>query len=104
MKQLIKKWRVEFKKNVFTRDGFKCKFCNETVNLDAHHITDRHEMPNDGYVESNGITLCSIHHLLAEKFHINRGEKWEDNFHPNDLYKMIDSSYQKAYSESLKLK
>lgn len=26
--------------------------------LDAHHITDRNEMPNGGYVPENGISLC----------------------------------------------
>lgn len=101
MKQLHKQWRSNFRKRVFTRDREQCRVCGMTGELDAHHITDRHKMPNGGYVESNGITLCSTHHLKAESFHINDGKSWDDGFHPNDLYKMISSSYEKAYQDSL---
>jgi len=61
-------------------------------------------MPNGGYVKENGITLCEIHHMLAEKFHISEGAEWEENMHPNDLYKLIDSSCELAYSNSERLK
>ena len=55
--------RQKFSELVFKRDKFKCCFCNETNNLDAHHITDRHLMPNGGYIKENGISLCKKHHL-----------------------------------------
>jgi hypothetical protein len=61
-------------------------------------------MPNGGYVPNNGITLCSIHHLLAERFHASAGKDHVEGFHPNDLYKVIDSSFEKAYSDSVLLK
>lgn len=99
-KQLHKQWRRKFNNDVFKRDNNKCCFCDIRENLDAHHITDRHEMPNGGYVLSNGITLCSFHHECAEVFHRNEGKTWYNNFHPDDLYAKIKSSYDKAYKDS----
>lgn len=98
-----KQIRENFRKLVFGRDKHKCVFCTETENLDAHHITDRNELPNGGYVKENGITLCSEHHINAEKFHYSGKTEWVDGFHPNDLYKKINSSYEEAYKKSLKL-
>ena len=102
-KQKSKRLRISFRESVFKRDGHKCVYCNITEDLDAHHITDRHEMPNDGYTIWNGITVCSEHHIMAEQFHISGGETWEPGFHPNDLYVKIGSSYEKAVEESEKL-
>jgi 5-methylcytosine-specific restriction endonuclease McrA len=99
-KQLI---RLKFSEAVFGRDGHKCVFCNATEDLDAHHITDRNEMPNGGYVKENGITLCPIHHLVAENYHSSGKTEWTEGFHPDELYKMIDSSYRKAYRKSEEL-
>ena len=102
-KQKFKRLRADFRENVFKRDGHKCIFCNITEGLDAHHIVDRHEMPNDGYTIWNGASLCSEHHIMAEEFHINAGKSWEPGFHPDDLYKIIGSSYERAVEESEKL-
>lgn len=94
------KIREAFRNAVFTRDKYKCVFCDKTENLDAHHITDRNLMPNGGYVKENGITLCPEHHLLAEEFHKgNVIEGWT----PDDLYKKIKSSLQLAIEQSNKL-
>ncbi len=98
-KQLI---RLKFKDAVLKRDKNKCVFCEETKNLDAHHITDRNLMPNGGYVKENGITLCQTHHLMAEKYHITNGLEWEENMHPDELYLKINSSYALAYKMSEK--
>lgn len=97
-----KQIREKFRSEVFKRDK-KCVFCNIKDNLDAHHITDRHEMPNGGYVKENGITLCPKHHLDAEQFHISNGEKWIDGMHPNDLYLKIGSSKEIAIEKSKNL-
>lgn len=102
-KQNHKRWRKEFNTNCLKRDNNKCVFCNITENLDVHHITDRHLMPNGGYVLSNGITLCSEHHMICEIYHITGGFA-KEGYHPNDLYRMIGSSYEKAFKESLELK
>ena len=91
--------RRNFKEDTFDRDGYCCKFCGagpvyemtDSV-FDAHHITDRNEMPNGGYVKDNGIPLCSEHHKLAEKYHESGGKTWVDGFHPDELYRKIGSS------------
>ena len=96
------KIRMKFRNDVFERDNHKCLFCEKDA-VDAHHITDRNEMPNGGYVKENGISVCEEHHLKCEEFHITDGQKWDIGFHPNDLYKMIGSSYIRAIIESKKL-
>lgn len=104
MSQRKKKIRSRFREEVFKRDGYQCVFCNETSELDAHHITDRTEMPNGGYVKENGITLCGEHHLMAEEFHLSGGTKWVAQMHPEDLYYMIGSSKELAVQQSVLLK
>ncbi len=99
-----KQLREDFRNAVFARDQYQCVFCPAKEHLDAHHITDRSKMPNGGYVEENGITLCPAHHLTAELFHITNGEEWHQGFHPDDLYDRISSSYDKAFEASKKLK
>jgi predicted restriction endonuclease len=90
LKQLV---RLKFRTSVFERDGYRCKICGikpQTEDeLDAHHITDRTLMPNQGYVKENGITVCLDCHLLCEQFHISDGQEWAPNLHPNDLYQLI---------------
>lgn len=106
-KQII---RDKFREAVWKRDGYKCKKCGKSqseVKLDAHHITDRTEMPNGGYVAENGITLCDCEggcHAKAEKYHTSGGTTWEEGFHPRDLYNDIGSSHLKAYAASERLK
>lgn len=100
-----KQVRQNFRDAVFKRDGYKCKFCDETENLDAHHITNRNDMPNGGYVKENGISLCPKHHEMAESAYW-----WSTNssftkvrlagFNPDELYVKIDSSYELAKKKS----
>lgn len=40
----------------------------------------------------------------AEQYHISVGKSYVERFHPNDLYKLIESSYDQALMESEKLK
>lgn len=117
-----KKIRRTFRNDVFERDNYTCRHCgydysdldNPENYLDAHHITDRTDMPNGGYVKENGISLCKENldssglltdscHMLAEKFHISGGKDWEQGMHPDDLYEIIGSSYELAVKESEKL-
>lgn len=98
-----KQIRAAFRDCVFTRDRYTCRVCgrkfaakNADEYLDAHHITDRHNMPNGGYVKANGISLCkngspSCHELA---------EKQEDGLTPAELYRRIGSSYELALKES----
>lgn len=114
-----KEIRQNFRNAVFKRDKNACQACGAKYEipegfLDAHHITDRSEMPNGGYVKENGISLCQnpsikvmdeLHtcHMKAELFHISGGEEWWPNMHPDDLYKMINSSKELAIEKSNEL-
>lgn len=93
--------RAKFREVVFTRDNNKCRVCKATGKLDAHHITDRTELPNGGYVLENGISLCEPCHIKAEHWHAT-GEALP-NFHPDDLYILIGSTKEKAIAASLLL-
>lgn len=101
------KIRKEFRDSTFERDNFTCQICGEKRlpgELDAHHITDRSEMPEGGYVKENGITLCKREcHLKAELFHLSGGKEWHPGLHPEDLYRKIGSSLELAVEKSKKL-
>lgn len=77
--------------------------------MDSHHITDRNDMPNGGYVKENGISLCKYGenpltlscHQKAELW--LKGEELIEGFSPDDLYKLIGSSKEKADKASLNI-
>jgi len=96
--------RNKFRNDVFKRDNFKCRMCGDSISkLDAHHITDRKEIVNGGYVIENGISLCDKEngcHIKAEMFHNGRECQ---GYSPDDLYKKINSSYEIAYKKSERL-
>jgi predicted restriction endonuclease len=105
-KQLI---RRNFRDACYKRDGFRCAMCGMKSSkataeqeLDAHHITDRNLLPNGGYVKENGISLCQECHLKAEQFH-STGISYP-GYAPEDLYKKINSTIERAIEASQKLK
>lgn len=100
-KKRLKELRKIFRESVFKRDDYKCKLCGSTNNLDAHHITDRHLIINDGYVLSNGITVCESCHLKVEEYHSSGGKNY--SIHPDELYKKIGTSKEVAIKDSEKL-
>ena len=96
-----KEIRSKFRKDVFERDNHQCRMCaKKDCELDAHHITNRTEIVNGGYVSQNGISLCPECHEKAEKFHITGGKEWVEGFHPDDLYRKIGSSKELAIKKS----
>jgi 5-methylcytosine-specific restriction endonuclease McrA len=104
MSQKKKQVRENFRNEVFLRDGNKCRKCDKKeCGLDAHHITDRIEMPNGGYVKENGISLCAECHIKAEVWHISGNLEFEQGYHPNDFYTLINSNYALALLKSIKL-
>ena len=102
MSQKKKQVRENFRNEVFLRDGNECRKCGEKA-VDAHHITDRIEMPNGGYVKENGISLCAKCHVKAEVWHISGNLEFEDGYRPNDLYELIGSNYGTALYKSKEL-
>ncbi len=65
--------RDDFREGVFARDGHKCVWC-KTPAVDAHHIIERRLWPDGGYHLDNGVSLCEMHHLLAESTEISCDE------------------------------
>jgi len=93
-KQLV---RFNFRISVFKRDNYVCVICGRKAQ-DAHHITNRNEMPNGGYVKENGISLCHACHIQAERG-LN-GQSVMEKFMPDYLYKSIQSSKELAIEKS----
>jgi predicted restriction endonuclease len=100
-----KEVRRRFRAAVFRRDGYACRCCGfastperAEEELDAHHITDRNEMPGGGCVAENGISLCDECHMKAEAHH--RGEPIPPGFGPAELYALIGSSEDAARAAS----
>lgn len=94
--QMKKQIRKQFRDLVFKRDKFCCRICGkrDTItpeeSFDAHHITNRNEFENGGYVATNGVTLCkggveSCHY----KAEINE-------YSASYLYKLINSNFELA--------
>ena len=102
MSQKKKQVRENFRNEVFSRDKNCCLKCGE-VAVDPHHITDRNEMPNGGYVKENGISLCDDCHVKAEVWHLSGDIEFVDGYRPKDLYKLINSNYGTALGKSLEL-
>lgn len=93
--------RERFRAAVFARDQHKCRKCGRSnCALDAHHITDRHDMPNSGYAVENGISLCDECHLLAERWHASNHQEFVPGYHPDELYQLIGSSFEIAWEAS----
>jgi 5-methylcytosine-specific restriction endonuclease McrA len=53
-----KRWR----RKVFKRDKFKCKWCGSKGFLRAHHIKKKYKFPRLIFIVANGITLCNKCH------------------------------------------
>jgi len=105
-----KQTRAAFREVVFVRAKHRCEdpgcaFVSSPARaveeLDAHHITDRNELPNGGYVPENGISLCPPCHEKAEHFH-STGTALP-RFSPDELYGVIGSSREKAERASRRL-
>lgn len=101
--------RQNFRDSCFKRDRYSCVKCGfksskefAAIDLDAHHITNRYEMPNGGYVSENGISLCSDCHIKAEQLY-SQGVAYP-GYSIAELYAAINSSYEEAIEASEKLK
>lgn len=89
--------RDHFRKLCLSRARGKCEGCGKKTpddKLEVHHIVNRNEMPDGGYVAANGIALCSTCHIKAEDTYFHR-KSWE-GYSPNELYARIGSSHMYA--------
>ncbi len=108
MSKVKKAIRKKFRDDCFKRDNYRCKTCYAHVPkdmkpedfLDAHHIIPRNIL-NGGYFKHNGISLCPGCHIKAELYYSTGSAA--PGFHPEDLFKLINSSAEKAIEASKKL-
>lgn len=118
-----KQVRRRFREAVFQRDRYRCRCCgragldrqggdawrkfhplaaeSQLVELDAHHIVDRSQIENQGYVVENGISVCSECHMKCEAY-------WstgvaEPGFAPDALFALIGSTAEQAHEAARKL-
>jgi hypothetical protein len=113
MSSAKKQVREAFRRAVFERARYRCQGpgckvaatpANADALLDAHHITDRHEMPNGGYVAENGISLCKAEGGCHEKAEaMLQGHGSFPGFEPERLYVIVGSSREKAERASRRL-
>jgi 5-methylcytosine-specific restriction endonuclease McrA len=99
-----KKIRALFRTAVFERDHYICQVCMtryDPKDLDAHHVRNRNEMPNGGYVMENGITLCKSCHISVEEAYFSTDP--DPQLTPEALYLLIGSSRDIAWQKSLLL-
>lgn len=111
-----KQIRRDFRNMVFARDHYTCRVCGvigldrQQVYasqyipdnlLDAHHITNKDDIPHGGYVLENGIALCQICHKKAGEHHATG--TGDPQYSPDALYALIGSSYELAYECSERL-
>ena len=106
LKKMIRK---NFRDKVFARAKYRCQgpgcsFISSLEKadkeLDSHHIQNRNSFLNGGYVAENGIALCDKCHIKAEIFH-STGMAFV-GFSPDDLYRIINSSFEKAKIADMK--
>jgi hypothetical protein len=108
MSQKKKEVRQAFRDACYARDGHRYVMCGRAgVELNAHHIEDRHAFPNGGYVPENGITLCAEGgpdvncHWKAERSH-STGVP-HPGYSPEELYALIGSSLEQAIEADARL-
>jgi hypothetical protein len=58
---------INWRKAVFSRDGFKCIECKVTGVLNAHHLDCFSKYPELRFVIENGVTLCKQCHCNFHK-------------------------------------
>lgn len=69
--------RKEFRTKCKERDNNTCvvPWCSESID-DVHHIIERSEWKNGGYLMKNGASVCNKHHRDAESNHIPPQAFW----------------------------
>lgn len=75
--QELRQWR----KNVFKRDGGKCKLCGSKKRLQVHHIVPFCEHPELGDVMMNGVLLCKRCHFKNDIYW--QGQRFVKKHIPN---------------------
>lgn len=69
--------RKEFRETCLERENNTCivPWCTHEAD-DVHHIIERAEWKNGGYIPKNGVSICNTHHQYAESNHIPPQAFW----------------------------
>lgn len=86
-----KQVRQHFRDACLSRDKNKCVCCGKADALEVHHITNRNEIENGGYIKENGVSLCPDCHYKAEMHYQTKGLEFPE-YSEDALYKKIGSS------------
>jgi 5-methylcytosine-specific restriction endonuclease McrA len=96
-----KQVRAQFRRDVFQRDRYRCQLCGKLyskevaeIYLDAHHITNRDNMTNGGYVVENGVSLCKLREVQSIPSCHEKAEA--GTISAEALYSKVGSSYNEA--------
>jgi hypothetical protein len=104
--------RQRFRDDVFRRAGYACQGpgcglksspARAVEDLDAHHITNRNELPAGGYVAENGIAVCKRPRGCHERAEAVLAGAVDPDFAPENLYRIIGSSREEAERASKRL-
>ena len=94
--------RQKFREQVCERDGGECVVwhCDREVTPnpsgpgEQHHLVERAEWPNGGYIRENGASVCNLHHRYAEQNAIPPQAFWSwiglTPVTPNDMGVNVD--------------
>ena len=84
---------TEWRMNVFKRDGFSCRKCNDKMggNLNAHHILNYKGNNKIRYSIVNGITLCEKCHI---EFHKKYGNLDNNKEQLNEFMKNTPEKFE----------
>lgn len=69
--------RAQFREQCLERDNHECivPWCGNDPD-DVHHIIERAEWEDGGYIPENGASVCNKHHQYAEENHIPPQSFW----------------------------
>jgi len=81
----------ELIKLINKRDKYTCKKCEGSDNVGISIITPRY-----GYTIENVLLLCKYCNKYAAYYWKSNCRDYVEGFHPDDLYKLIDSNRNRA--------
>lgn len=72
---------INWAKEIYKRDLYKCTICGSRKEINAHHLNSYHSFPEERYDINNGVTLCVEHHKDFHKkfgYRNNTKEQFEE--------------------------
>lgn len=79
---------VKWRRQVFTRDGHKCKDCGATERLECHHILPLQTTTEFAFHRANGVTLCHNCHVKTKSY-AGRPRKDVHRGRPGNAYILV---------------